>query len=88
MGRGRGKIRRKRRGRDTVSISEEVKTFRYRVHCVVFDPAYRAVEKEEEVQVLMGEFYLSLQPRVYFVKTGETMTYEVEAGDAEEKKSR
>ncbi len=60
--------------------------FRYQVRCVVFDPAYRAVEKREEVQVLMGEFYLSLRPKVYFVKVGEAMPYEIEARDAEEKK--
>ena len=84
-GEGEGKLDEKGEG-EIRFLPEGDGAFRYRVHCVVFDPAYRAVEKEEEVQVLMGEFYLSLQPRVYFVKTGETMTYEVEARDAEEKK--
>ena len=86
-GEGEGKLDEKGEG-EIRFLPEGDGAFRYRVHCVVFDPAYRAVEKEEEVQVLMGEFYLSLQPRVYFVKTGETMTYEVEARDAEVKKVR
>ncbi|MBP9015068.1 MAG: hypothetical protein KBH15_01005 [Candidatus Atribacteria bacterium] len=60
--------------------------FRYQVRCIVFDPAYRAVEKREEVRVLMGEFYLSLRPQAYFVKVGETMAYGVEARNAEEEK--
>ena len=76
-GEGEGKLDEKERER--YGFFRRRWSFPLPVHCVVFDPAYRAVEKEEEVQVLMGEFYLSLQPRVYFVKTGETMTYEVEA---------
>jgi hypothetical protein len=34
----------------------------------------------------MGEFYFFLQPQAYFVKAGETMTYKVEARNAEEEK--
>ena len=54
------KIRRK--GEGEIRFLPGRWSFRYRVHCVVFDPAYRAVEKEEEVQVLM-ESLSFLQPR-------------------------
>jgi len=84
-GEGEGKLDEKGEG-EIRFLPEGEGAFRYQVRCVVFDPAYRAVEKQEEVRVLMGEFYLSLQPQAYFVKAGETMTYEVEARDAEEKK--
>ncbi|NLJ49029.1 MAG: hypothetical protein GX428_05495 [Candidatus Atribacteria bacterium] len=58
----------------------------YDVQVGVFDAAYRGVQKNAQIKVLMGDFALVLKSDRYFVGVNHDLHYTVEAFDAEEQK--